>query len=429
MHVYFSSLCKRCVDLFMTALPTNSEGEKHCPDDGDEIYNEVFNDNSALKEILQLECYCLKSSEGCPWTGRIMSVEEHLNECGFNRIDECPYARLGCDFKATSVVIKQHMTNEMMKHGTLKAVSVMAIKKNYLDPSDAIVKSFDEKVRKFENSKKKYKSDIDNFQKDIEEFEKEISEEDRFDDQKSRLKKLEESDFVKLKEKYKQLNDHVHQAEELVKLVKASKDTTEKATFEKRINTLSEKTRRLVVSHKANNTAMQRLSLKARLYQSTTFDGTFMWKLDDLRNRFTEAVSGKVTELFTPPLYTSRYGYKFSAKILLNGEKRDRLANRPPHVALYIVLLKGDYDEVLPFPFPFPIKITLINAGKNDDIVHRLIPDDKVHFQKPTRELNPAIGFAQFCSHESLYSKGFVKEDSIFIKIQVETDDDSISRK
>ena len=132
--------------------------------------------------------------------------------------------------------------------------------------------------------------------------------------------------------------------------------------------------------------------------------------------RFAEGINA---ELYTPPLYTSPFGYKYSAKVVLGAKGGS--GETAQHMAFYIVIMQGDYDEILQFPFPYPIKITLLNmsAGRAD-IERTLYPDPaKLHFQKPYKNMNPAIGFSRFCSHSELTRGGFVREDTIYFRIEI----------
>ena len=59
-------------------------------------------------------------------------------------------------------------------------------------------------------------------------------------------------------------------------------------------------------SSKLITTELNDLDLKIRLYQSSTTDGSYMWKLDSLEKRVDDAIMGVTTELYTPPFIIHR---------------------------------------------------------------------------------------------------------------------------
>ena len=81
--------------------------------------------------------------------------------------------------------------------------------------------------------------------------------------------------------------------------------------------------------------------------ESTSYTGVLVWKIRDYHRRRAEAVSGKTLSLYSQPFYTSRYGYKMCARIYLNGDGM----GKGTHMSLFFVVMKGEYDALLPWPF------------------------------------------------------------------------------
>ena len=212
-----------------------------------------------------------------------------------------------------------------------------------------------------------------------------------------------------------QLTQATEETQKLVELVRDNQNTT--INLDDRVSQLQLKASRMNGTHVNNQRLMKDVELKAKLFQSTTFDGSYTWKVDNLHSRQVDALTGKIPELFTPPLYTSRYGYKFCAKLLLNGTVRE--GERSQYIALYIILMKGDYDDTLVWPFPHTVKVTLMSTNQKNNIENFLVPQqDLPHFHKPYKEMNHSIGFSRFCTLDSLYSDGYVMDDSLYIKIE-----------
>lgn len=48
-----------------------------------------------------------------------------------------------------------------------------------------------------------------------------------------------------------------------------------------------------------------------------------------------------------PAFYTAKYGYKLCLRLYLNGDG----TGKKTHLSLFIVIMKGEYDALLPWPF------------------------------------------------------------------------------
>ncbi|KAM3825394.1 TNF receptor-associated factor 1 isoform 2-T3 [Vipera latastei] len=165
--------------------------------------------------------------------------------------------------------------------------------------------------------------------------------------------------------------------------------------------------------------ALVRLGNRLHFSEQASYDGVFLWKITDVHQKCYEAICGKVDGFQSPAFYTSRYGYKLCMRIYLNGEGR----GRGTHVSLFIVLLKGDYDALLPWPFTHKITFTLLSQDHGDDLVTALHPDPtSASFQRPAADTNEASGFAQFVPLAKLQSPkyAYLKEGTLFLKCAVE---------
>jgi hypothetical protein len=152
-------------------------------------------------------------------------------------------------------------------------------------------------------------------------------------------------------------------------------------------------------------------------------NGIFLWKINNYKQQFEHAVaSPEELAIFSPPFYTSQYGYKLRLKAYLNG--RDR--GKGSHLSLYIIIMKGEYDALLEWPFKQKITFFLTDQGdQKNHRVHQLspnrsLPNIKVVFNRPSVKENLGIGNPCFVPHEALDSGDYVKDDTIFIKAVVE---------
>ncbi|XP_057315624.1 TNF receptor-associated factor 1-like [Hydractinia symbiolongicarpus] len=425
----------RCCTRCEKDIPVNEAGQKHCPVD-DELIEMKFPDISALTEIMFLLCYCVSKDEGCAWEGKLLDLEDHLKLCDFSPNLPCPWSGVHCDFTGSKKQLEEHLKGSSTKHNSLFATFL-----------SQIVESFDagkHSMNELRNLSSKLRNRLDNASDNVKATQVALNETLNFLNQQGlkqadlrtwyadvdrRLTSLERDGLPEMRQlegRIKDLFEKVEKQQSMLKDATTGSKAPQLSSLLQTKKQVEEKTANLEKTGKQHHSTLQDIDLKIRLFQSATFNGNYIWKLDNLKNRFAGALSGTIGELYTPPLYTSPFGYKFSVKVLLYGDPKDRESgiSSTPFISLYFVLMKGDYDEILSYPFKYPITITLENLSKKDNISHKIIPDEKIHFQQPFSEMNPAIGFSKFCSHEKLHSDGFIKDDAIYFKIVVDKPDD-----
>ncbi|XP_076344553.1 TNF receptor-associated factor 4-like isoform X1 [Tachypleus tridentatus] len=151
--------------------------------------------------------------------------------------------------------------------------------------------------------------------------------------------------------------------------------------------------------------------------------GTLIWKITDYIQNMTEAKSKKDHELCSAPFYTSQYGYKLVATLFLNGNG----AGEGSHLSVYIRIVPGEYDSLLSWPFSHTVSFTLYDQTSSSEnarnIVESFVPDPSwKNFQRPTKEPDSlGFGFPRFVSHEILKKNSYIKDDTIFIKVRVDS--------
>ena len=160
---------------------------------------------------------------------------------------------------------------------------------------------------------------------------------------------------------------------------------------------------------------MHDLNLRQQLSENSSYDGRLLWKIDNVTQRLQRARNGSVVALHSAPVFTSRYGYKFCARLYLNGDGIGKLT----HASLFFVMMKGEYDDVLQWPFDRQITFRLVNLKKvADDVVETFKPDPiSSSFLQPKKETNIASGCPLFVKQDQLLNGGFIKNDTIFIEV------------
>lgn len=79
------------------------------------------------------------------------------------------------------------------------------------------------------------------------------------------------------------------------------------------------------------------LELQLQASLASTYNGSFLWRIPDVRRRKRDAIDGKITSIYSPPFYTGRNGYKMCIRAYLNGDG----IGYNTHVSIFFVLMKG----------------------------------------------------------------------------------------
>ncbi len=133
-------------------------------------------------------------------------------------------------------------------------------------------------------------------------------------------------------------------------------------------------------------------------------------------------------EFYSPPFYTSSYGYKMRLKVVIGGEN----IGAGTHVSVYTYLMKGDHDDTLTWPFSGTITIELLNQLKNKHhySYKQLISSSKDDGKVSQRMVDSCgavlrYGWSMFISHSILEHNAsvntqYLKDDTLVFRVSVE---------
>ncbi|NXY00102.1 TRAF1 factor, partial [Centropus bengalensis] len=154
--------------------------------------------------------------------------------------------------------------------------------------------------------------------------------------------------------------------------------------------------------------------------EQASYDGVFLWKITDVGRKLQDSVTGRTVSLYSPAFYTAKYGYKVCLRVYLNGDG----TGKGTHVSLFFVVMKGDYDALLPWPFRHKVTFMLLDQNNREHVIDAFRPDlTSVSFQRPVNDMNVASGCPMFLPLSKLQSPryAYVKEDTLFLKCIIET--------
>ncbi|XP_078351596.1 TNF receptor-associated factor 3-like isoform X1 [Oculina patagonica] len=157
--------------------------------------------------------------------------------------------------------------------------------------------------------------------------------------------------------------------------------------------------------------------MQIQMLEATSYNGNYIWKIDHYSRRFQEAVSGRTPSIYSPPFYVGRFGYKVCARLYPNGDG----IGKGTHMSMFFVIMRGEYDALLPWPFIQKVHFRLIDQDRIRDTYDAFRPEPhSSSFKRPTSDMNIASGCPTFISHTELRHGGFIRNDTMFVKITVD---------
>ena len=152
----------------------------------------------------------------------------------------------------------------------------------------------------------------------------------------------------------------------------------------------------------------------------SSYDGQLLWKISDYARRRNDAVTEQQLSFCSPCFSTSRNGYKICARLYLNGDGM----GRGTHISVFLVVMRGQYDALLRWPFRQKVTFILLDQDNVEHVIDAFRPDpSSSSFQRPRRESNIASGCPTFCPLSELNNHAYVRDDTMFLKIIVDTSD------
>ena len=150
------------------------------------------------------------------------------------------------------------------------------------------------------------------------------------------------------------------------------------------------------------------------------YDGQLLWKIREVARKRSKAVSGQLVSLFSPFFYTSTCGYKVCGQIYLNGND----TGQGTHISLYFVIMRGENDATLRWPFRQKFTFIMFDQDNVKHVIKAFTPDSNSSaFQRPGGRANIGIGCPRFCSLTELNNHAYVRDDTMLLKIIVDTTD------
>ncbi|XP_022804797.1 TNF receptor-associated factor 4-like isoform X2 [Stylophora pistillata] len=159
---------------------------------------------------------------------------------------------------------------------------------------------------------------------------------------------------------------------------------------------------------------------------SVKHTNSFLWRIDGFSEILKRAQTDKdENDICSDPFYTKigteSYGYKLKVEFYPNGFGN----GKNTHLSVSIIVMKGEYDVILPWPFAENVKLTLIdqqeNPGQRQNKTKEFVGKDLKSFARPVTDENIGWGFDEFVSREELYARRFIVDDTLFLQVEIKS--------
>ena len=354
-------------------------------------------------------------------------IENHMESCPL-RPQECKFKSMGCQFVGKSEELQRHNIEAADEHLQMIAM--------YTASMDLQSMEMRREIQDISSERGQYQSMMDNIQRHSN-YLKEIVESVKAGQRELKLKIVEKTErIIHLEKKV----DDMAKKEVLDKQLKdmeGVKETQSKIT--ERLNQLERSgftgggsqqeaaTGPMVTQVQQHDRQLglqdirlAELDLRFQILETASYNGILMWKIRDYSRRKQEAITGRTVSLYSQPFYTSRFGYKMCARLYLNGDGM----GKGTHLSLFFVVMRSEYDALLPWPFHQKVTLLLLDQDKGARHISDTFKPDTTSssFKRPTTDMNIASGCPLFVSHAVLETQTYLKDDAIFIKVVTDTD-------
>ncbi|XP_069465630.1 TNF receptor-associated factor 1 isoform X2 [Ambystoma mexicanum] len=433
-----STICQKC-----------KEEDPRDVDEGSLLTEErVFSDAAINKEISELKVHC--DTPGCSWNGVMKAYEKHMCEssCFKERKhvktdgptkeknqtssmsksrEGCRFSEIGCYFRGSKEKTKEHEKFSMVAHLSLMLQFIKQCKTSLLPVGMAEnglhdrLHSGGTKARSLEKSFKGLQVldaeevtcnlDVD-FSQSPSNSQEEMT--PQMLAEHKRLAELEEK--LRVFENIAAVLSREVEASSMAIAAfvrQSAVDQDMKRSLEQKITDLQR-------SLALKDVVLNGLHMRLLSFEQTSYDGVFLWKIPEISRKCHDAITGRVTSLYSPAFYTARYGYKVCLRVYLNGDG----PGKGTHVSLFFAVMKGEYDALLSWPFKHKVTFMLLDQNNREHVIDAFRPDlNSGSFLRPVGEMNVASGCPMFLPSSKLQSPkhAYVKDDTIFLKCIIDT--------
>uniref|UniRef100_A0AAQ5XGY8 TNF receptor-associated factor n=1 Tax=Amphiprion ocellaris TaxID=80972 RepID=A0AAQ5XGY8_AMPOC len=433
--------CQSCINDIL------SHQNPMCPADREPLFKDkIFRDVCCHREIMALKVYCRSEANGCQEQMSLQQIPDHLNVCPFFEVPcplgkckermmrkeipdhlswKCKHRETTCEFCATKMPL-----TDLQKHKETVCPAFPVSCPNHcsfssLPRSELSSHQHDCPKAQVSCQFHRYGCTFKGLNQDMRQHESTFAAE-HLRMMANRNCSLENKVELELRS-LRLLRDEVENLRGTLENVRTRLSALEQGgrsgsgstthTLASLENQLSRHDDMLSV----HEIRLADMDLRFQVLETASYNGTLIWKIRDYKRRKQDAVAAKTLSLYSQPFYTGYFGYKMCARVYLNGDGM----GKGTHLSLFFVVMRGEYDALLPWPFKQKVTLMLMDQGSSrKHLGDAFKPDpNSSSFRRPSAEMNIASGCPLFVSQSVLEAGSYIKDDTIFIKVTVDTSD------
>lgn len=153
-------------------------------------------------------------------------------------------------------------------------------------------------------------------------------------------------------------------------------------------------------------------------------NGRYVWKIENIDRCCEDAISGVSPVMYSPGFYASPHGYKLCLRINLNGVK----SGVGTHVALYVHMMRGDYDNHLEWPFSKGFSLSIVDQSDDESLQYHITETvitkpELSAFQRPVPPHNVISseysGYEHFAPIDKIHKPQYCKNNTLLVKFEL----------
>ena len=122
---------------------------------------------------------------------------------------------------------------------------------------------------------------------------------------------------------------------------------------------------------------------------------------------------------------------QWNKKYTIKKQTSIYLPARGKYMSLFICIMKGEYDALLPWPFHHRVTFTLIDQCQDPsarrNITYSVKPnickENKPFLGRPIGDRNASFGAQKFVELDVMKSLDYIRDDVVYIKVHVDNDE------
>ncbi|RUS82690.1 hypothetical protein EGW08_009527, partial [Elysia chlorotica] len=154
--------------------------------------------------------------------------------------------------------------------------------------------------------------------------------------------------------------------------------------------------------------------------------GKFYWTIQGFSGYKQRSLKGELVTLHSQPFFTSTWGYKMCLRAnITQPQTASDGSSLQQHLSLFVHVMQGDNDALLPWPFTGKIMLALLDQNKDESLQKHVqetleAKPNLAAFQRPVLPRNQkGFGFIEFMPVSAIEGGSYLLNDCLVVYAQV----------